>query len=557
MAKRREQIGEILVTRNVITREQLDEVLDTQRVHGGLIGEILVRSLATTEEQIADALAEQRGLARVNLLTRVVNRQAAVLVPERLLRARHMIPIDKENDEIVLAMANPLDIEAIDDVRIRTGLEVVVVVGTSSQIDYAIDKYVSSADMVAEIKSDALAAPDVTAGDEDASSLDDAPIVRLVAQIFRDAVVDRASDVHIEPTKTAVRIRYRVDGVLHQVMDLPRSTHSGIVSRIKVLSDMDLAERRRPQDGRIPLVVDGRAIDLRIATVPTPDGESGVIRVLAQEAGRLTLQDLGMDPRDFEIMEGLLRNPFGAIFVSGPTGSGKSTSLYAALQLLNAPGRKIVTIEDPIEYRLDGVTQIATNSAVNLTFATLLRTVVRFDPDVVLVGEVRDSETAEIATRAALTGHLVLSSIHTNDAASTLTRLSDMGVPEYVTSSALLGIVAQRLVRKLCEHCKQPDTEIVEALREQGFSERQLALIAPMKAVGCDECGATGYKGRIGIFELMVMSDDLRRAFLRGAASDELSKIATASGMRTLRRDGLNKVAAGQTSLVELERVVA
>jgi type IV pilus assembly protein PilB len=383
-------------------------------------------------------------------------------------------------------------------------------------------------------------------------------MVRLVNQIFREAVVDAASDVHIEPSKKSVRVRYRVDGVLHDVMELPRSAHAGVVTRIKVMAELDLAERRRPQDGRIQFVTeDGAAVDLRVATLPTPDGESVVIRVLNQGVTFLSLPDLGMGPDDLRKVDDLLSHPNGSIFVAGPTGSGKSTTLYAALSLLNDPERKIITIEDPIEYRLAGVTQIAVNQTIGLTFANLLRTVVRFDPDVVLVGEVRDRDTAEIATRAALTGHLVLSSIHTNDAPSALTRITDMGVPSYVTSSAILGVIAQRLVRKLCEYCKQPQETPYEALITAGFSAEHAAVVQPFGPIGCDKCLNTGYKGRLGLFEIMLMSDEIRRLFLRDAPASEIRDAALANGMRTLRIDGLEKVADGRTSLAELARVVA
>jgi type IV pilus assembly protein PilB len=341
-------------------------------------------------------------------------------------------------------------------------------------------------------------------------------------------------------------------------MELPRSAHAGVLTRIKVMAELDLAERRRPQDGRIQFVTEeGTAVDLRVATVPTPDGESVVIRILNQGSTFLSLPELGMGPTDLATVDELLAHPFGSIFVAGPTGSGKSTTLYAALSLLNDPERKIVTIEDPIEYRLAGVTQIAVNSAIGLTFANLLRTVVRFDPDVVLVGEVRDRDTAEIATRAALTGHLMLSSIHTNDAPSALTRITDMGVPAYVTSSAILGVIAQRLVRRLCDYCKRPVEVPYEALLRAGFEAERAAVVQPFGPIGCDKCLNTGYRGRLGLFEIMTMNEDIRRLFLRDAPSGEIREAALANGMRTLRTDGLEKLAEGRTSLAELARVVS
>jgi type IV pilus assembly protein PilB len=547
-------IGAILLERGLIDEPQLNEALLIQGKRGGLLGEILVSSLMLTEEQIADAVAAQRGLRRVNLVSDPIDHGVVRLLPERMERMRRMIPIAHSDGKLVLAMANPLDIEAIDDVRLLTRLDVEPVVATPSQIRYAIEKHVASADVVDEIS--AVSA----AGEEEEQETEvvfgDAPVVKLVSQVFRDAVADNASDVHIEPTKHNVRVRFRVDGVLHDMMELPRSTANGIASRIKVLSEMDLAERRRPQDGRISLNIDGNPIDLRVAVVPVPDGESIVIRVLNQGAAMLTLKDLGMGPDDLALVDGLLANPWGSILVSGPTGSGKSTTLYAMLTMLNNPGRKLITIEDPIEYRLAGVTQIAVNPAIDLSFATLLRQVVRFDPDIVLVGEIRDTETAQIATRAALTGHLVLSSIHTNDAASTLTRMTDMGVAGFSTSSSIRGIVAQRLVRKLCPFCSVPDEVPQDVLVGLGFTPEEAAAAHPKKSVGCSECMYTGYHGRVGIFEILVMDDDVRQMFLRDAAADELRALAVTNGMRTLRSDGLGKVAGGITSLNELSRVV-
>ncbi len=555
-----EPMGDILVRSGLITNVQLAEALDKQRTEGGLLGEVLVRSLLATEDQIAEALARQRGLPHVNLTGVRIDRTVATLLPERMERMRQLLPLEKRNGRLVVAMANPFDVEAIDDVRMRTGMDVDPVVTAASQITYAIDKFVASAEMVEEIKAADRKAAGLRAETDptaDRIQLEQGPVVRLVNQMFRDAVADGASDVHVEPSKVAVRVRYRVDGVLHDVMELPSSIHPGLVTRIKVLADLDIAERRRPQDGRIQFNAGGTTVDLRVAIVPTPDGESIVVRILNSSVTFLSLPDLGMGADDLSRVDTLLEHPYGSIFVAGPTGSGKSTTLYAALSLLNTTERKIITIEDPIEYRLAGITQIAVNPAIDLTFAKLLRQVVRFDPDIVLVGEVRDTDTAEIATRAALTGHLVLSSIHTNDAPSALTRITDMGVPAYVTSSAMLGVIAQRLARRLCDFCKQPEDAPFEALVQAGFEPDEAAVVQPMRAVGCARCLNSGYKGRTGLFEVMLMDDHIRRMFLRDAPASEIREAAEAHGMRTLRRDGLDKVAAGVTSMAELARVVA
>ncbi|MEN6431017.1 MAG: ATPase, T2SS/T4P/T4SS family [Coriobacteriales bacterium] len=548
----RERLGDLLVTAGVLDEEQLQAALELQAKEGGKLGELLVRQLILDEEQLARTLAGQKGMEFVNLAVYPIDRDAVAQIPERLARRHHVLTVGYAEGSLVLAMADPLDIEAIDDVKVRTGMSVTPVVATATQIQYAIDKYVASADAFQDVVSVAQVE------DEDAvvEVEDDVPIVRLVNQLIREAVIEQASDIHIEPGGTSIRIRYRVDGVLHEVMQLPVSVRAGLVSRVKIMADMDIAERRRPQDGRIAAVVNGRAVDMRVATLPTPAGESIVIRILNHDAEQLTLADLGMGTDHLATMERFLKRPYGAVLISGPTGSGKTTTLYAGLTRINQPERKIITIEDPIEYQIAGITQMAVNPVIGLTFARLLRTVLRSDPDVVMVGEIRDPETAEIAIRAALTGHLMLSSIHTNDAPSALTRLVDMDVAPYVTSSALIGVVAQRLARRLCPACRRRVRITKERALAAGFTEEEfrkgLRLFGPK---GCNECGGTGYRGRVGLFEIMEMNDELSRLFLREAPSEQIREAAIASGMRTLRRDALDKVATGMTSLEEVDRV--
>ncbi len=550
----RERLGEILVRAELITQEQLAEALETKDRDGGKLGEVLVRKLLVTEEQIAAALAHQKGLELVSLTSYPVDRAAVSLVPERIAKRRMVIPIGFEGEELILAMSDPLDIEAIDDVEVRSGYRVIPVVAAISQIRYAIDKYVGSADALQEVVSESeVSAERVT---DDVAAGEDVPIVRLVNRLVREAVTDGASDVHIEPMERSLRFRYRVDGVLHDVVDLPISAKPSVISRIKIMADMDIAERRRPQDGRIGLAVDGRSVDLRVASLPTPFGESIVIRVLNPEISVLSLDDLGMNPLHIETLRGALGRPYGAILVAGPTGSGKTTTMYAAMKELDRDTRKIITIEDPIEYQIHGITQIAVNPKIGLSFAHGLRTMLRCDPDVVMVGEVRDPETAAIGIRAALTGHLVLSSIHTNDAPSALTRLVDMDVAPYITSSALLGVIAQRLARRLCPDCKQAVKHSKAVLKRAGYTEAETKSPKIFAPVGCDSCLGTGYKGRLGLFEIMTMDDDLRRLFLQEAPADELRNAAIKNGMISLRRDALDKVLAGMTSLEEIERVV-
>ncbi len=550
----RERLGELLVAAGLVTRAQLDHALQVQVAEGGKLGQILVRQLIVDEDDIARTLAEQKGLDHVSLTTYPVDREATSRIPERIARRNLVIPIGYEDGSLVLAMADPLDVEAIDDVKVSTGLGVIPVVATGTQIQYAIEKYIAAADVVQDIMvaaGEEEAVPDeVIAGDEDV------PVVRLVNQLIREAIADNASDIHIEPGDKGVRIRYRIDGVLQEIMRLPLSIKPGLISRVKVMADMNIAERRRPQDGRIGVIVNGRPVDLRVATLPTPSGESIVLRVLNQDMEALKLEDLGLTEGNLEIMRRFLTRPYGAVFISGPTGSGKTTTLYAVLNYINRPDRKIITVEDPVEYIMSGINQMAVNPAIGLSFARLLRTVLRSDPDVAMVGEIRDPETAEIAIRAALTGHLVLSSIHTNDAPSALTRLVDMEVAPYVTSSALVGVVAQRLARRLCPACKKRRRLSASTLTAAGFTKEESSSVKVYGPVGCDECYGTGYAGRIGLFEIMEMNDDLRALFLKRASSEDLRKTALATGMKSLRRDALDKVAAGVTSLEEIARVV-
>ncbi len=555
MAYTRDRLGELLLREAVITDEQLAEALAVQAEHGGKLGQILVGSGAADEESIARMLAEQKGIEFISLPMFPIDREAASLIPARMAKRSSIIPIGFRDGSLVLAMADPLDVEAIDDVRLRTGRSVTPVVATGAQIDYAIEKFITSADAF-----EGLA---VAVEDEDTEELvvvgdEDVPIVRLVNQLIREAVLDQASDIHIEPGAHGVRVRFRVDGVLHEVMTAPNSARAGLISRVKVMAEMDIAERRRPQDGRIGLVVNDHPVDMRVAALPTPFGENLVIRILNHEANQQTLGDLGMCDDHLALMERFLSRSYGEILISGPTGSGKSTSLYAALMRLNQPTRKIITIEDPIEYQISGITQMAVNTGIGLTFANLLRTVLRSDPDVVMVGEIRDAETAQIATRAALTGHLVLSSIHTNDAPSALTRLSDMEVAPFVASSALIGVVAQRLVRRLCPSCKESVRLTKAMLTDRGFAADELKArtVAVKHDGGCDECHGTGFRGRTGVFEIMPMDDELERLFLAEAPSEALRTAALAAGMKTLRADALDKVAAGVTSLDEVARVV-
>lgn len=560
MAYTRERLGELLLKTGLIDEDQLSTALETQAERGGKLGLILIDQLVVNEDQLADTLAVQKGIPRVSLSNYAFDRGAVSVLPQRVARRRMVIPLNYDEDgAIVVAMADSLDIEALDEVELRSGRRAVPVVTTSSEILLAIDKYMAEHEAFREVI-------ELTSLIESESGLDevdsrvaqgaDVPIVRLVNQIIREALLDRASDIHFEPFEHDIRVRYRVDGVLHEVMRLPKSARPEMTSRIKIMADMNITERRRPQDGRIQLRIDDRPVDLRVATLPTPQGESIVIRVLSQALAFHSLEDLGMNAEHLATVAKLLLKPYGAVLVAGPTGSGKSTTLYAALKRINDETRKIITVEEPVEYQMDGVTQIGVNNAIGLTFASGLRQMLRSDPDVVMIGEIRDPETAVTAVRAALTGHLVLSSIHTNDAPSALTRLSDMDVAPYITSSALLAVIAQRLVRKLCVHCKHPVAPNPDAVVTLGLESAMFAKRRVWGPVGCDRCLNTGYLGRVGIFELMVLDDEIRKLFLHEAPAEQLRSLAIEHGMRTLRQDALDKVLDGVTSLEDAARVV-
>lgn len=548
-----ERLGEVLVAEGLLSDAQLAEALELQARDGGKLGELLVRELILSEEDLAAALARQKGLDHVNLASYSVDRTAATLVSERFATLRDAIPIAFEEDRLIVAMADPLDIETLDDVELRTGRKATPVVASASQIRLAIDKYIASADAFANVVSSVEVEEEAL---DPARAAEDVPVVRLVNQLIREAVHEKASDIHVEPLERELVIRYRIDGVLNEMMRLPTAARAGMVSRIKIMADMDIAERRRAQDGRIAVRVDGRPVDIRVTSLPTPFGESIVLRILNTQLAFRSIDDLGLSHALRRTFDRLLGKPYGAVLIAGPTGSGKSTTLYAALQEINRPTRKIITVEDPIEYQMDGVTQMAINPKIGLTFASGLRTILRADPDVVMVGEIRDPETAETAVRSALTGHLVLSSVHTNDAPSALTRLTDMGVPPYITSSGLVGVVAQRLVRQLCPECKQrvkvPGAKLVAA----GFTATESKSVKIYGPVGCDACGDSGYKGRVGVFEVMELDDDIVQLFLDHAPAEELRDLARKKGMTSLRRDALDKVAAGITSLDEIDRVV-
>jgi len=547
-------LGALLLEEGIVTKEALDRGLEIHNESGLPLARVLLDEHLVDERDLVRVLARSIGLDFVDLREITVDPAAASLIAESLASRYAAIPIGFEDDRLVVAMADPANVLAIDDIRAITGREVIPKVATRSDVGEAIQRMAALDTSVSDLAE--LAAED----SDEAQSLsgldaaaDEAPVVKLVNMLITRASADRASDIHIEPTERDLRVRFRIDGVLHEIMRTPRSITNAVVSRLKIMADIDIAERRRPQDGRISLRVSGRQLDLRVSTLPTIYGEKVVMRLLDTSTALLELEDLGFSHYTLEGFAASYEKPYGTILVVGPTGSGKSTTLYATLNVLNKPETNIITIEDPVEYRLPGVNQVQVNRKAGLTFASGLRSFLRQDPDVMLVGEIRDSETASIAIESALTGHLVLSTLHTNDAPSSVSRLIEMGVEPFLVGSALDCVLAQRLARRLCDNCKD-GYEPTEAILEQaGFVEAPETLY---RAAGCKVCSNTGYRGRVAIHELMTVTEEIERLAVERVSTDVLKKAAIVAGMRTLRQDGMVKVAAGVTSLEEILRVV-
>ena len=559
MKKKTKQLGQILVEDGLITGDQLAHALAEQERIPKSLGRILIDLGLIKEVDLVRSLAHQVGLEFIDLSDYPVDPSATVLVPETVSRRYRALPVRIEDGKLIVAMSDPANVYALDDIRTITGREVVPVVATAGDVDQAIRRYSQMDGAVEQLAADASeAAGDALDADLPDVAVEDAPIVKLVTLLLTQAVGDRASDVHIEPSERDVRIRFRVDGVLHEVMRSPKNIQSGLISRLKIMADINIAEKRVPQDGRVSLRVGGKQLDLRLATLPTVHGEKVVIRILDKSSVLLRLEDLGILDDAYKRYEASFRKPYGMVLMTGPTGSGKSTSLYATLNILNDSARNIITVEDPVEYRLPGVNQVQVNTKAGLTFASALRSILRADPDIILIGEIRDRETAMIGVESALTGHLVLSSLHTNDAAAAITRLTEMGVEPYLVASALDCSVAQRLARKLCEHCREPYAPEPQELAEAGYPEWQWSEIPELfRPVGCTRCAKTGYRGRLGMFEVMPVTEEIERLTVERASSDAIRQMAAEQGMQALRDDGLEKARRGDTSIEEVLRVVA
>jgi type IV pilus assembly protein PilB len=551
-----EHIGSLLLEEGLLTRRDLERAAAAQAESGLPLTRVLVEEHIVAEADLVRVLARHAGIEYVNLAETTVDPAAAALLPDSLARRYTVIPIGFEGDRLVVAMADPSNVLVVDDLRAITGMRVAPRIATRGDILDAIRRLARYDSSVADLADMVADGGDVV---EDLSKIEaaveEAPVVKLINTLITRAVNERASDLHLEPGEQDLRVRFRIDGVLHEVMSTPRSVSGAVVSRVKIMADLDIAERRVPQDGRVGLRVNGRAIDLRVATLPSIYGEKVVIRVLDKDDAILQLSDLGFMPHALDRFSKSFSKPYGAILVTGPTGSGKTTTLYAALNVLNKPNVNIITVEDPVEYRLPGITQVQVNRKAGLFFATALKSILRSDPDIVLVGEVRDTETAKTAVEAALTGHLVLSTLHTNDASSSIGRLVDMGVEPYLVSSALDCIVAQRLARKICERCRRPREASPEVLARMGLPP-DAEPVTIYDAVGCKVCSGTGYRGRLSINEVLTVSEEIQRMAVERRPSDEVKKVGVSQGMRTLREDGMEKVRLGLTTLEEVLRVV-
>lgn len=564
----RRRLGEILIDAGVLAESDLKRAMSLQEESGERLGTILVSQGLVNEDVMLSALETQLGIPRVHLARYIISPEVAQLVPEMFARANRVFPIEKTEDYLTLAMADPLDVFAMDDVRIMTGLEVEPVIASDIEIQAAINEYFGTGPgtkLAREVEAEADEPILQTEEEkrEDAQVLSQ-PAVRLTNAVISEAVKARASDVHIEPQEKDIRVRYRIDGVLREVMTFPLSLGPAVVSRIKVKAGMDIAERRLPQDGRVELRLDGEEIDLRVSTLPTIYGEKAEVRILRSKGVVGSLEELGFLDKDVNRLKCTLQNPNGIILVTGPTGSGKTMTLYAALQHLNTEEKSIVTIEDPVEFRIPGVSQVQTNPKAGLTFAQGLRAILRQDPDIVMVGEVRDRETAEIAVRFAMTGHLVLSTFHTINAAGALIRLTEMGIEPYLVASSVTTVVAQRLVRKICPYC-------VETCKVDDATWDAWKVLAPeiagrveldrgrtfKRGRGCRQCGNTGFLGRTAICEIMNVAGDIRSLVMQGAPAEDIEEAAIRGGMTKLAIDGVSKVFLGITSQEELGKVCA
>jgi type IV pilus assembly protein PilB len=556
------RLGELLVRNKLINEMQLAKALEEQRASGGRLGTSLVKLGIIKDEDLAAFLSRQYGVPSINLSEFEIDQNVVKLVSPDVAKKYQLVPVNRTGSTLIVAMADPSNIFAIDDLKFMTGYNVEVVVATESCIKAAIDQYYDQSasydDVMGNLEDIAL---EVVEEDDQvdigalAKATEEAPVVKLVNLILTDAIKKRASDIHIEPYEKSFRVRYRIDGVLHEVMKPPMKLKNAITSRIKIMSEMDISERRLPQDGRIKIKLPGgNDMDYRVNCLPTLFGEKVVLRLLDKSSLQLDMTKLGYEPQALQWFKEAIHKPFGMVLVTGPTGSGKTVSLYSALAELNKITENISTAEDPVEFNFAGINQVQMNEAVGLNFATALRAFLRQDPDIIMIGEIRDFETAEIGVKAALTGHLVLSTLHTNDAPSTVNRLLNMGIEPFLVASAVNLITAQRLARRICTECKEAESIPREALIQAGVGEGQLADLVCYKGQGCPSCNGTGYKGRVGFYQVMPMFEELREMILAGANTAEIKDASIRLGVKTMRQSGLTKLQEGVTSLEEVLR---
>jgi type IV pilus assembly protein PilB len=571
--RRKRQLGDIFVDFGLVTSDQLEVAVERQRQSKShvSIGDVLVSLNMVGEKDKVRCLAEQWGVPFMDLVEYQPDPDLMRLISQEMARRLKCLPIAQTDGRLTLAMKNPLDIYAIDEVRLISGMEVDAVIASEEEIAAAVAHAYRDDNDVSDAVNTAIA--DLSVGDDfgisinqsdketDEVSLDqlksaaqDAPVVRMVNLIITQAIQEKTSDIHIEPMKDHVRVRYRIDGIMQEGMKLPKTAQASLVSRVKIMSEMDISEKRAPQDGRISLIIDGKEFDFRVSSLPSVFGEKIVMRILDKSSISIGLSKLGLLPDMMEKFEQVITRSYGIILVTGPTGSGKSTTLYSVLNKINTGDRNIITIEDPVEYNLAGITQAQVNVRAGMTFASGLRTMLRQDPDIIMVGEIRDSETALIATEAALTGHLVLSTLHTNDAPGSITRLVDMGIESFLIASSLAGVIAQRLLRTICPKCKEAYSPSKQAMVNLGLEAD--SNVQFFRGRGCPQCRGTGYKGRVGVYELMSINDEMRELILKKVGGPELQQAALRGGMRTLREDAMEKILLGITTLEESLRVL-
>ena len=553
----KKRIENLLLEEGKITQSQLQKALDIQKNNRKKLGTILIEENIVKEEDILEALENQLNIPRLNLSTMFIDERAVKTISYMFGKKHCAIPIYFKNNEIlVVAMNDPLDLMVQDDLQLVTGKKISSVIASKDEINGLLERYFNNEDVqraAEEFREDNLFSDEEDLEEQVLSEINNAPVVRLVNSIIEQGIRTGASDIHIEPYENRLRIRMRIDGTLHEAMKIDKRTHNAIISRIKIMTNLNIAERRIPQDGAVLIHIDDRDVDLRISILPTIFGEKVAIRILDSVQFYKTKNELGFTPKELNIVEEMIHNPYGLILVTGPTGSGKSSTLYAILRELNTEEDNIVTVEDPVEYKLNGINQVQVNKKTGLTFVTALRSILRQDPNIIMIGEIRDIETAEIAVRSSITGHLVFSTIHTNDAASTITRLLDMRVPPYLVSSSLAGIISQRLVRKVCDSCKKP--YLASSSEKKILNIDQEKSITLYKGEGCGACNRTGYSGRIAIHEVLKIGKEHREMIIKGVNADQLRKFSIGKGMVPLRENAVKLVKQGITTIEEVAKI--